>query len=73
MRAVSGGGFACIAFHVCPDVLSQGRDIDYQGLSGRIEFDGNGDVRWGAMGIYKYGKDKRYRAEKFIGGPIKVK
>ena len=73
MRAVSGGGFGCFAFHICADVLRQGRDIDFEGHSGRIEFDGNGDIRWAAMGIYKYGKDNRYRPDRFIAGPVKVK
>ena len=41
----------CVASHADTD---DGNDIDYDGLSGPIEFDGNGDVTKSAYGVFSY-------------------
>lgn len=41
---VSRGGRRCTTYQECVALVRAGEDIDYDGLSGRIEFDSNGDV-----------------------------
>jgi branched-chain amino acid transport system substrate-binding protein len=40
--------------------LKDGQDIDYDGQSGPIEIDENGDPGQAVMGIYEYGADNTY-------------
>ena len=39
--------------------LSAGGDIDYEGASGSIDWDGNGDLRSGHLGIWRFTEDER--------------
>ena len=43
MQDVSEGGKTCTSFKDCNDLIKQGEDIDYNGLSGPVEFDPFGD------------------------------
>ncbi|MEU8249328.1 BTAD domain-containing putative transcriptional regulator [Nonomuraea sp. NPDC048916] len=60
LAAVSGGGQRCTTFRECAELLEAGKEIDYDGLSGRIEFDSNGDVGEGTFGVYTYDRDNTY-------------
>ncbi|MCS5718241.1 ABC transporter substrate-binding protein [Herbiconiux sp. CPCC 205763] len=60
MQAVSEGGTKCTSFAECADLLAAGTDIDYDGISGPITFDENGDPTEAYIGIYQYGKDNTY-------------
>ncbi|MDE2386650.1 MAG: ABC transporter substrate-binding protein [Actinomycetales bacterium] len=65
MQAVSTGGdkfdiTSGDAVTVLKDALAAakaGKDIDYDGYSGPIEFDDNGDPTGASIGIYQYGKE----------------
>ncbi|MFD1535878.1 ABC transporter substrate-binding protein [Nonomuraea guangzhouensis] len=58
---VSSGGRRCVSYRDCAALVRAGVDIDYDGLSGRIEFDSNGDVREGKFGIYQYDESNMYQ------------
>ena len=60
LQAVSRDGTKCTAFQECADLLAAGEDIDYDGRSGPITFDENGDPTEAYVGIYQYGKDNKY-------------
>ncbi|MFB2554725.1 ABC transporter substrate-binding protein [Herbiconiux liangxiaofengii] len=60
MKAVSEGGTKCTSFSECADLLAAGTDIDYDGVSGPITFDDNGDPTEAYIGIYQYGSDNTY-------------
>ncbi|TAJ47514.1 MAG: amino acid ABC transporter substrate-binding protein [Herbiconiux sp.] len=60
MKAVSEGGTKCTSFAECADLLAAGTDIDYDGVSGPITFDDNGDPTEAYIGIYQYGQDNNY-------------
>ncbi|WP_368497283.1 ABC transporter substrate-binding protein [Herbiconiux sp. A18JL235] len=60
MQAVSEGGTKCTSFAECADLLAAGEDIDYDGVSGPITFDENGDPTEAYIGIYQYGQDNTY-------------
>jgi ABC-type branched-subunit amino acid transport system substrate-binding protein len=69
LRDVSSGGIKCTTFAECLDVLKTRSDIDYDGISGPIAFDGNGDTAPADFGIYRYDTANRFaRVGDAIGG-----
>ncbi len=60
LQAVSEGGTKCTDVAECLELIADGEDIDYDGASGPIEFDENGDPTEAYIGIYQYGADNRY-------------
>lgn len=70
MQDVSAGGEKCTAFKDCVDLLKQGKDIDYDGVSGPIEFNDKGDPSKASIGIYKYGADNTYTFVEAKNGEI---
>ena len=67
---VSSGGEKCKDFAACKALASQGKDFDYDGLSGPIEFDTNGDPTVASMGIYQFGSDNKYKLLKTVSGSV---
>ncbi|MFG1680230.1 ABC transporter substrate-binding protein [Nonomuraea sp. NPDC049269] len=63
---VSGGGEKCKSFKACVKLLKAGKDIDYDGVSGPVEFNAAGDPSIATIGIYQYGDDNKYNATKAI-------
>jgi len=57
---VSKGGEKCKTFADCKKLLGEGKDIDYDGVSGPVEFSDKGDPTEATIGIYQYGKDNKY-------------
>ncbi|SEG83292.1 branched-chain amino acid transport system substrate-binding protein [Nonomuraea solani] len=57
---VSKGGEKCKTFKECADLLKDGKDIDYDGISGPVEFDAAGDPAVATIGVYQYGDDNKY-------------
>lgn len=63
LQSVSGGagdGEKCFTFGECAELLAGGTAIDYDGPSGPITFDENGDPTEATIGIYQYGADNTY-------------
>ncbi|GAA1777725.1 MULTISPECIES: ABC transporter substrate-binding protein [Streptomonospora] len=54
VRAVSREGTECSGFKECKDLIADGEDIDYQGVSGPINFDKDGNVTSATFQIYGY-------------------
>lgn len=50
-------GTECTSFAECRDLLADGEEIDYQGASGNIDFDDNGDPTAATFEIFHYGDD----------------
>jgi ABC-type branched-subunit amino acid transport system substrate-binding protein len=67
---VSTGGEKCESFSECVALLKDNKDIDYEGQSGPVEFDENGDPTFASMGVYQYGDDNTYKPLKFASGPV---
>ena len=57
---VSKGGTKCTTFADCVKLVKAGTDIDYDGVSGPVEFSDKGDPTEATIGIYKYGADNKY-------------
>jgi ABC-type branched-subunit amino acid transport system substrate-binding protein len=60
MQEVSEGGEKCSSFKDCVALLNDKKDIDYDGVSGPIEFNEKGDPSEATIGIYQYGADNKY-------------
>ena len=69
-QALSTEGTVCTSFAECVELLEAGEDIDYDGVSGKIEFDGNGDPTSASIGIYEYGDDNTWTPVDFIEGNV---
>ena len=57
---VSREGTKCSGYQECADLIADGEDIDYDGVSGPIEFSPEGDVTAATIGIYQYLPDNTY-------------
>ncbi|MEY4349616.1 MAG: hypothetical protein RL719_913 [Actinomycetota bacterium] len=57
LTSVSSGGEVVTNFADGLAALKAGKDIDYNGYSGPIEFDENGDPTGASIGIYQYATD----------------
>ncbi|MEO7124383.1 MAG: ABC transporter substrate-binding protein [Lacisediminihabitans sp.] len=61
LQSVSEKGIKCLSYGECLDVLKTQSDIDYDGVSGMISFDANGDPTSAHYGIYKYDGESRFQ------------
>ena len=57
---VSVGGVKCGSFAECLSALETGQDIDYDGVSGPLNFTPEGDVSPASYGIYTYDGENRF-------------
>ncbi len=62
MMSVSTEGTKCTTLADCLALIAEDEDIDYDGISGPIEFDENGDPTEAYIGIYQYGTGNTYSA-----------
>jgi branched-chain amino acid transport system substrate-binding protein len=69
LQAVSTKGTVCTSFKSCAAMLKAGKDIDYDGVSGPVEFDKNGDPQGATMGIYQYNAEGAYAWLKGVSAP----
>ena len=60
MVEVSSGGEKCTSFADCLALLEDDADIDYDGISGPVEFNEAGDPSEASIGIYEYGADNKF-------------
>ena len=60
LKDVSAEGTKCETFADCLELVKNGEDIDYDGPSGPITFDDNGDPTEAYIGIYQYAADNKY-------------
>jgi ABC-type branched-subunit amino acid transport system substrate-binding protein len=61
MKDVSSGGEKCTSYQDCAALLKDKKDIDYDGVSGPIEFSDKGDPTEASIGIYQFGADNNYK------------
>ncbi|HUW16435.1 MAG TPA: ABC transporter substrate-binding protein, partial [Actinomycetes bacterium] len=54
LQDVTSGGTKCTSFADCNDLIKAGTDIDFDGVSGPIEFDDFGDPTSAFVGVYAY-------------------
>ncbi|WP_084956508.1 ABC transporter substrate-binding protein [Thermoactinospora rubra] len=57
---VSKDGEKCTDFKSCVELLKAGKDINYEGVSGPVEFNEVGDPSVATIGIYEYNENNTY-------------
>jgi ABC-type branched-subunit amino acid transport system substrate-binding protein len=62
---VTKGGEACTTYKACADLLKDKKDIDYNGISGPIEFDDVGDPGQASYGILEFQADNTTKVLEF--------
>lgn len=63
LQEVSGGtgdGEKCETFEACAQIINDGGTADYDGNSGPITFDENGDPTEATIGVYEYNAENKY-------------
>ncbi len=67
---VTNNGAECTNFADCKAKIDAGEDFNYNGQSGPISFDENGDPSEATMGVYIYGADNQYTSDDFVSGQV---
>lgn len=67
---VTTGGEKCTTFKDCAALLEDGKDIDYDGVSGPIELGETGSPTAASIGIYEYDEDNKISPVEYIAGNI---
>ncbi|MER2136457.1 MAG: amino acid ABC transporter substrate-binding protein, partial [Arthrobacter sp.] len=68
LQGVSADGEKCYDFASCVTILREGGDIDYDGYSGPVTFDENGDPTEAFIGIYQFdGENKPVPSRSEVG------
>lgn len=70
MVGVSSGGEKCMDFASCQKMLADGGDIDYDGVSGPVEWSDVGDPTEATIGIYQYQSDGTFKSLDFLSGKV---
>jgi len=68
LRAASVGGIKCTSYVECLDVLKSEPAIDYDGQSGPLNLDADGDPSPGTYGIYSYAATGKYARSGSVAG-----
>lgn len=55
INGITRGGEKCTDFKACSDLIADGKDVDYDGASGPLEFSGNGEPTKASYGIMQFG------------------
>lgn len=67
---VSEGGTKCTDFKSCSDLLAQGTDIDYDGVSGPVDLGKTGSPTKATIGIFQFGANNTFHPVKYVTGVI---
>lgn len=67
---VSKGGEKCKNFKECVALVKAGKDVDYDGVSGPIEFNDAGDPSEATIGVYTYDANNAYGSPVYKPGKI---
>lgn len=70
MQEVTVEGEKCNTFKDCLDLLNQGKDIDYDGVSGPIDFNSTGSPSAATIGIFQYKADNTFEPQDYVTGKI---
>jgi branched-chain amino acid transport system substrate-binding protein len=67
---VTAGGEKCTTFADCKELLEAGTDIDYDGITGPIDWTDAGDPGAAFIGIFEYGADNTIARIKTVAGSM---
>ena len=58
INGITRGGEKCTDFAGCKKLIDEGKDVDYDGASGPLEFSGNGEPTEASYGVLQFGSMK---------------
>jgi len=67
---ISRDGTECTGFQECADLLEQGEDIDYAGVSGPQDLNDTGSPSKASIGIFKYDAQNTYEVVDYVEGVV---
>ena len=67
---VSKDGTSCSGFQECANLLKQGKDINYEGVSGPCDLNDTGSPDKATIGIQLYGNDNKYKQIDAVSGVL---
>ncbi|MGH3497710.1 MAG: ABC transporter substrate-binding protein [Nocardioidaceae bacterium] len=70
LQAVSEGGTKCTDYATCAQMIKAGKDINYEGVSGPIDFNSTGSPSAATIGIFQYAADNNFHNVKYVTGQI---
>jgi|RhiMethySRZTD1v2_1073278.scaffolds.fasta_scaffold51174_3 ABC-type branched-subunit amino acid transport system substrate-binding protein len=68
--AVSRDGTKCTEYAQCVQLLQDGEDIDYDGVSGPIDLNDTGSPSVATIGIFQYANDNTYSNIDYVPGQV---
>ncbi len=68
MTEVSRDGTKCTSYRQCLALLKAGKDINYEGVSGPVDFNSNGSPSKATIGIQLYGKNNMFKQVDSVTG-----
>ena len=70
IQEVSEGGEKCTTYKDCLALLKDGKDIDYDGVSGPVDMNDTGSPSKATIGIFQYGEDNTYKNLEYVTGVV---
>jgi len=70
MQNASAEGEKCTTYADCLKLIDAGTDIDYEGVSGPINFNGTGSPSSATIGIFEYANDNTYKPLSYQTGEV---
>jgi ABC-type branched-subunit amino acid transport system substrate-binding protein len=67
---ISREGTVCTEYSECVDLIEQGEDIDYDGVSGPCDLNDTGSPSKATIGIFQYENDNTYKNINYVTGVI---
>jgi branched-chain amino acid transport system substrate-binding protein len=66
MQTVTNDGTECTSWEDCASLIAEGEDIDYQGASGTVDLDDNGEPTAGAYDVYTYDAESSAQTDETV-------
>ncbi|ELB92012.1 branched chain amino acid ABC transporter [Rhodococcus wratislaviensis IFP 2016] len=66
INAVTEGGTPCTSYQECLPLVQAGTDVDYNGITGKLDFTAAGEPSIGSYGKLKFGADNKLTTDGYI-------
>ncbi|TXL62876.1 ABC transporter substrate-binding protein [Aeromicrobium terrae] len=67
---ISRDGEKCTTFADCVKLIKEGKDIDYDGVSGPVDLNKTGSPSKATIGIFEYSADNTYKNTEYVTGVV---
>ncbi|MGZ5389462.1 MAG: ABC transporter substrate-binding protein, partial [Aeromicrobium sp.] len=67
---ISRDGESCTTYEECLALVKDGKDIDYDGVSGPVDLNKTGSPSKATIGIFEFGDDNTYKNLEYITGVV---